>query len=63
MEQIFYFRRLHVKSDQRWSEKRKWLTRNAFLEDLNRWNRSGGGEFVYWEIAEETYNAEHPDGK
>ena len=58
MERTYYYRRLHVAKDHRSVGKGEYLTRNAFLEDLNKWNRGAGGVWVYWEIDQEIHDKE-----
>jgi hypothetical protein len=54
----FYYCCLHVPTGHKRYEKVQYNGRLLFLEDLNRWNQSGAGTWVHWEVMYLTYEKE-----
>jgi hypothetical protein len=52
----YYFHAIHIPSGKTWMDERYFESRIRFLEELNTWNRRGGGAYVYWEVSEDVYD-------
>lgn len=53
---LYYYARVRTNKEYKSFGSQTFHCRLDFLEALNKWNRTGGDDWLYYEISEEIFN-------